>query len=115
MTLREEMLTDLPVIENELGVPTFTWNGAGDPFNGGTDYPCTPGSAANFAVLTEGGFSVNLDMVLTVRQDLFTVGNFPLHQQRVKYRGEGYRIYEVRKDATTAYMRLLLINDTKGI
>lgn len=109
------MLNDLPQIEEDLGTPTFTWNGMGDPFVGGTNYPCIPGSAANFAILTEGGMSVNLDLVLTVRQDLFTVGNFPLHQQRVKYRGEGFRIYEVRKDSTTAYMRLLLVNDTKGI
>ena len=106
MTLKEEMLVDIAEIENDMGLPTFTWKG-------GT-YPCVAGSAANLAVLTEGGMQVNLDLALTVRQNVFT-GSLPRHQERVTYRGEGFRVYEVHKDVTTAYIRLLLISDTKGL
>jgi hypothetical protein len=112
--LKDLMVQDLGYIEGQMDQPVFTWNGTADPFKGGTDYPCVPGSAGDMAVLTEGGFQVNLDLILSVRQELFN-GSFPKHEQRVKYKGYGFRIYQVRYDSVGAFLRLLLYSDTKGI
>ena len=107
MNIAERMVADLKAIENDLGNPVFSWKGF--------DYPCVPGSAQRYTILTEGGFVVNLNLVLKVRREVFADGVLPKSNDTISYRGDRYKIYSIDKDPFFATMLKILLTEFKGV
>ena len=107
MAFKDIVNSGIGRISARLGNPLFTWNGE--------DYICVPSSAGEIRSLEEGGFSVDADLVLTIKSDSFTDGNIPKSQQKLTYRNRGYRIITVKQDASTAIIRLFCQDDSRGI
>ena len=94
-------------IATRLGNQVFTWKGE--------DYECIPSTANEIRGLEEGGFSVDADLSLSIRRELFTDGILPAAQQKISYRGRGYRIITIKQDASTSMIRLICEDDSRGI
>lgn len=73
-------------LERELGWPVFTW--------GNQQYRCVPNSATASRLFSEGGISIDADLVLFVRREVLTAG-IPVQKQRITYDGTDYRIDDV--------------------
>lgn len=106
-SLKDIIVSDLKRITIDLGSQTFEWKGE--------DYSCIPSSRGDIASLEVGGFSVDADLSMTVLKELFVDGILPKSQQKITYKGRGYRIITVRQDSTDAFIRLILVDDSRGI
>lgn len=110
MALTEEMAADLAELELELapdGVTAhvFTWNG--------TDYPCAPGSTTRGKSLSDGGFSLNADLVLFVRVELFS-DTRPESKQKLTFNSRSYRIDNVVSPAGEPFLKLICNDPNQG-
>ncbi len=106
MTLENVSILVQKFGESLTGNQLFTWKGY--------DYPCIPASAANFVLLDEGGFQVNVSLILKARQEVFADGIFPEAQDRVTFAGQKYRVFKVNNDALNTMLVLILTSDSKG-
>jgi len=118
MSLQQEIVGDLIDIENDLGNPTFTWNGS--------TYNFIPSVAEFNRMLETGGFQLVRELKATVRlwdiaddgslQSVFN-GIVPQPQQKFTYSIDGvtYRIGIIRPDPTNSYFRIIAYSVTKGV
>lgn len=107
MSLADIIKADLQLINADLGEPTITWNDE--------DYECIPSSNGSTSNLEEGGFSVDADLIINIRKELFTDEVFPQAQQKLTYNDVVYRIQTVRTDATNTFLRLVCTDINKGV
>ena len=117
MSLRSEIRTDLQVLENDLGNPSFLWQG--------NSYVFIPSITDFSRELETGGFKLVRLMTATVRtytvdQDNFTpvfASGLPTAQQKITYNLDGttYRIESVKLDPTNSYFRLTAHSTTFGL
>jgi hypothetical protein len=108
MTLQEQIAKDLKTIETDLGSQSLTWDGQ--------DYVCIPASVGELADLSgDGGFGINIDTILKVRKELFVDNVFPAEQEKVTFNSKGLRIYRVIAEPFSAFLKLILTSDDKGV
>jgi hypothetical protein len=119
MSLQHEIISDLQVMEHDLGFPTFTWNG-------GT-YKFIPSITDFNRELETGGFALVKLMTATVRKfdinedeslNPIFPGGYPQPQRSIiQYSIDGlfYRVESIKHDPTNAYFRLIAHSTTKGI
>lgn len=110
MAAIDEFIAGLEEIEPE--VPqTVTWNG--------TEYPCFASGATRGGKLEHFGFGVDDDLVIILRGELFQDGNgnptaTPLKGQMVIFRTIEFRIDRVLTAPASAFLRLTLVNASRG-
>jgi hypothetical protein len=92
----DEIAADLLALESEFN-QSFNWNGG--------DYPCVTGSLRRSRSLTDGGFSLDADLVIYVRASLF--GTRPESKERLTFNSRTYRIEEVIVPATEPFLKLV--------
>lgn len=110
-TLHDEILEDLAEIESDIGSqngpPTFIWSSG--------SYTCIPSSAKNERVLSEGGFMIEADLVLSVRLNQFQSLALPQAQQTISYLNNSYRIINVHTQPVFGtYLRLFCQSIFRG-
>lgn len=105
MSLQSIIKTDLKFIEGELSNPTITWKNE--------DYICIPSSEGATSLIGEGGFSIDADVVMSVRKELFTDGIFPKQQEKFTYQGKMYRVLTIREDVTGAFLRVFGVDPNR--
>ena len=117
-TLKQEIIKDLVVIENDLGQPTFTWNSG--------SYKLIPSISDFSRELDTGGFSREKMLTATVRKfnpdgsSTFSDNVYPKPQQKITYNdgndgGTSYRIESTKHSPEGAYFRLIAVATTKGL
>jgi hypothetical protein len=93
------------VLERALGGPVFTWKGK--------DYPCIANEAESSKVFGAGGFALEADLVLFVRDDVLPdVG--PAEKETVVYRGKTYRIDKIGNLPGDGQIKLMCNTPTAG-
>ncbi len=107
MTLKEIIENDLRSIASDMGNPSLEWNGE--------QYECLPSTNAISLSLEMGGFAVEADIIFTIRKELFSDGITPANQQKLTYRGVTYRILQVKEDTTGAFIRLICVDNSRGV
>lgn len=106
MTNQELIEKDMAYIEGQLGNQVMTWQGS--------PYVCSPSSTMEYAILDEGGFNVELSMLLKVRKSLFSNSVYPKKQQTLTYNGKIYRIQKVSDEPFSVFIKLFLTDSSKG-
>ena len=122
MNLQNEITQDLIRVEEELGYPTFSWNG--------NTYNFIPSISDFNRELESGGFQLVRLLSATVRLNSITYNdvlnettlvpvfnNLPLPQQVIVYNLDGvkYRIESLKRDPTNSYFRLVAHSTLKGL
>ena len=107
ITLADIIGPDLQAIAADLGSPIFEWQGE--------EFECIPGTDSEDRTFSFGESILTVDVVLTVRKELFTNDIFPESQQKLKYKDVEYRIGQVKQDATQTFLKLFCGNPNKGI
>ena len=107
MNLGNIIEKDLIAIASELGGKVITYRGE--------DYECIPSSKGTINSLEEGGFSIDADLSVTIRKSLFVDGVYPKSQEKIIYESKTYRVSTVRYDLTGTIVRLICVDDTRGI
>lgn len=113
-TIKDEIVKDLLSIEDDLGNPTFTWNG--------NAYVCTASAAEIERDVDTGGFQLVKILTLTVRlidehgNYTFPNNTIPKSQQKIVYDIDQlvYRIISVKTHTTGAFVRLTCQAETRG-
>ena len=111
--LRNQIIDDLLVMEDELNNPSFHWNG--------DNYGFIPSISEFDRELETGGFSTNQMLTATVRKldssynSIFAP--YPTAQDKIIYNMDGseFRIESIKHDATGAYFRLVAVSTVRGI
>lgn len=112
-TLKQEIVSDLIEIENELGSQTFTWQN--------NNYLCCASMNEFERELDYGGFRTSKVLTVTVRLvdndncSVFPNNDYPEPQQIITYDGTQFRIVTTKKHTTGAYIRLIAEDTTRGI
>lgn len=116
-TLRTEIIGDLIKIEQDLGTPTFTWNG--------NTYNLIPSISEFTRELDTGGYKYEKMLTATVRKyntslvTLFSGSVYPTAQQKIVYNdgntGTAFRIESIKHDPTNSYMRMICTSAVKGL
>lgn len=101
------MLADLQTIETDMGEQTFTWKGE--------DYVCMPASNNTAATLEEGGFAVEVDLLINVRTDLFANAVYPAKKEKLTFRSKTYRIGKVTEEPVLGFLQLMLVDANRGV
>ena len=107
MSLADIIKNDLQQIELELDYPMITYRDE--------SIRCVPSGVGVNDVLEIGGFSVTADISFVVRKEVFADGIYPQSQEKVTSKGITYRIATVREDTTGVFLRLICINENRGI
>lgn len=116
MSLRQEIVEDLKTIENDLGNPTFSFQGS--------NYNFIPSISEFKRNLETGGFQLIRLITATVRMydycdetytPLFNI--MPTAQNIIQYSldGTSYRIESIKLDPTNSYFRLIGHSTVKGL
>jgi len=105
--LQDTIINDLKMIAADLGDQTFEWEGE--------SYTCIASSRGDIATLEVGGFSIDADLSISVLKELFADGIYPRSQKKITYKSRVYRIQTVRQDTTDAFIRLICVDDSRGI
>jgi hypothetical protein len=106
MSIGRDIGRGLKGLERALGGPVFTWNGA--------DYPCVANEAESSKVFGAGGFALEADLVLFVRDEVLPeVG--PAEKDLVVYRGKTYRIDKIGNLPGDGQMKLMCNTPTLGV
>lgn len=98
MSFADEIAADLLSLESEFN-QSFSWNG--------NDYPCVTGSLRRSRSLTDGGFSLDADLVVYVRADLFAADARPKSKEKLTFNSRSYRIEDVIVPATEPFLKLV--------
>lgn len=98
MSFGDDIVLDLLALETEFG-QTFSWNGG--------DYSCVTGSLRRSRNLTDGGFSLDADLVVYVRTSLFGDGARPQSKEKITFDSRTYRIEDVVVPATEPFLKLV--------
>ena len=107
MALSDIIKADLQTLVTDLGEQVFTWNDE--------DYECIPSPDSDASVLGEGGFSIEVDLNITVSKDAFSSEIYPASQDKITFNNKTYRIITVRSDASGAFLRLLCNSANRGV
>ena len=118
MSLRAEIISDLQNTENDLGNPTFNWQG--------NDYNLIPSITDFNRELETGGFQLVRLMTATVRMydgddngfgEVFDSNIIPQPQQKFIYNLDGttFRVESIKRDPTNSYVRMTAHSITKGL
>lgn len=117
MSLRDEMVKDLKVIETDLGGPYFIWKN--------TTYNFIPSVSEFRRELDTGGYKVVKLLSATIRKyntngtPVFSGSVYPSAQDIIQYTDGNeyirYRIETVKHSPEGAYIRIVANSDVKGI
>lgn len=112
MALPDELSADLAELEMEIspdGVTAhqFTWNS-------GT-YNCVPGSTTRGKTLGSGGFGLEGDLALFVRDDLFGDGPRPASKQKLTFSDREWQITDVVVPAGNPFLKLVCIDPNRNL
>ena len=92
-------------LEADIGA-TITWNG--------TVYPCQIGARRESKDLGDGGFALDAQLEIVVRQELFTAG-FPTAKQTVTLDSRVLRIVDVLHAPDASCLVLSCEDNTRGV
>ncbi len=112
MDLPDELASDLAELELELGLTEnepqyFTWKNA--------DYPCVPGSLTKGRTLGSGGFSLDADLILFVRAELFTAETGrPIAKEKLSFHNQTFRIEDVVAPASEPFLKLVCVHPNRS-
>jgi hypothetical protein len=84
--------------------PEFTW--AGETFQ------CIPNNSNKSGTLEDGGFGIDMDLVLYCRTDQFST--LPTRGQTLTRDSVSYRIEKVGNGVDSSYIRLGCVNVSRG-
>ena len=121
-TLQQNIVRDLKDIEDEMGSPSFQWQGS--------TYNFIPSITEVKRDLDNGGFVIDLLMSSTVRsfdiqcdddgEEILVptfLNGYPSSQQKIVYTLDGntYRIQLIKMDPTNSYFRMIGVCPNRGI
>lgn len=118
MSLLDEMLADMAVIESDMLSPTFTvvFVAASKTVVNQGPYNCIPSSHKEERILDDGGFSVNYDLVLSTQLDQFEGLYVPTEQDKVMYTEKTYRVVRINTQPIVgSYIRLFCESTNRGV
>ena len=104
--LGREIARGLKSLEGQLGGPTFTF--------AGQSYPCIANEAAASKIFGVGGFTLEADLTIFVREDVLGEVR-PAETQTVTYKGRRYRIDKVAELPGDAVIKLVCNDPNKGV
>ena len=78
------------------------------------DYPCLASSRGQTKKLGEGGYSMDADLTILVRVDLFDEAT-PALKQRLEFEGRKYLIEDLRRPQVGTFIKLLCNDPNRGL